>query len=102
MSDRVYILLDILNGKAEQATEILRESPGVVMADALEGPPNVIIIMEAPERQQLARLTIQTLASVETITEHVCLLPTRDKLNTATFPKPPRRSRTSGKKGDSR
>ena len=99
MSDRAYILLDIVDGKAEQATEVLKESPGVVMADALEGPPDVIVVMEAPKRQQLAKLTIQALASVETMTEHVCLLPTRDKLNTATFPKLSRQSRTSGKRG---
>jgi hypothetical protein len=79
MSDRAYILLNIADGKAEQVTKVLRESPGVVMADALEGPPDVIIMMEASERQQLAKLTIQALASVETITEHVYLLPTRNK-----------------------
>ena len=77
MSDRAYILLNIVDGKAEQATEVLRKSPGVVMADALEGPPDVVIVMEAPERQQLAKLTVQALASVETITERVSLLPNR-------------------------
>jgi len=99
MDDRVYILLDVVDGKAEQATEVLREKPGVVMVDALEGPPDVIIVVEAVERQQLAKLTIQALASVETMTEHVCLLPARDRLNTATFPELSRRSRTSGKRG---
>jgi hypothetical protein len=99
MSDRAYILLDIVEGKAEQATEVLQESPGVVMADALECPPDVIVVMEAPKRQQLAKLIIQALASVEIMTEHVCLLPTKDKLNTATFPKLSRRSITSGKRG---
>ena len=99
MSDRAYVLLDIVDDKAEQAIKVLRRSPGVLMADALEGPPDVIIVMEALERQQLAKLTVQALASVETITEHVCLLPTRDKSNTATFPKLSRRSRTSGKRG---
>jgi len=98
MSDRAYILLDIVDGKAEQVTKVLRENHGVVMVDALEGPPDVIIVMEAPKRQQLAKLTIQALASVETMTEHVCLLPARDKLNTATFPKLSRQSRTSGKR----
>jgi len=66
-----------VDGKAEQATEVLRKRPGVVMADALEGPPDVVIVMEAPERQQLAKLTVQALASVETITERVSLLPNR-------------------------
>ena len=83
MGDRAYILLDIVDGKAEQALEFLRKSPGVVMADALEGPPDVITVMEAPERQQLAKLTIQALAAVETITDQVSVLPTRDEFNIA-------------------
>jgi hypothetical protein len=90
MNDRVYILLDIVDGKVEQAVKVLRESlgvimidalespPGVIMVDALESPPDVIMVMEAPERQQLAKQTMQALASVETITEHVCLLPARE------------------------
>lgn len=78
MNDRVYILLDIVDGKAEQAVKVLRESLGVIMVDALESPPDVIMVMEAPERQQLAKQTMQALASVETITEHVCLLPARE------------------------
>ena len=83
MGDRAYILLDIVDGKAEQALESLRKSPGVVMADALEGPPDVIIVIEEPERQKLAKLTVQALASVETITDGVSVLPARDKLNIA-------------------
>jgi len=102
MNDRAYILLDIIDGKAEQATEVLRESPGAVAVDTLEGPPDVIVVIEAPNREQLAKLAVEALASVETITEHVCLLPTRDKLNTTTSPKFSRRSRTSGKRESSK
>ena len=102
MGDRAYILLDIMDGKVEQATEALRASPGVVMADALEGSPDIIVMMEAPERQQLAKLTIQALTSVETMTEHVCLLPARDKLNSATSPKLSQQSKTIAKKGGSK
>jgi hypothetical protein len=81
MSDRAYILLDITDGKIEQALKVLQKSPGVVMADALEGPPDVIIVMEAPERQQLAKLTVQALGSVEAITERVNLLPNRGSIS---------------------
>jgi hypothetical protein len=85
MDNRVYILLDIADGKAEQVTQVLRGSPGVVMVDALEGPPDVIIVIEAAEREQLAKSTIQAIASVETAVKHVHLLPARDRLNTNTF-----------------
>ncbi len=75
MSARVYILLDVVAGTSGQVTEALRGKPGVVMADPLEGPPDVILVLEAPKRRKLAELTIQALASVEIVTEGMRLLP---------------------------
>ncbi len=75
MKDRAYILLDILNGKAEQVAQSLKRNKGVVSVDVLEGPPDIIIILEASGRQKLAELTIQALASVESVTENMKLLP---------------------------
>ena len=83
MSARVYVLLDIKDARAEQVAQVLRESPGVAMVDALEGPPDIIMVIEAEERQQLAKLTIQAISSVETTTENVCLLPVKNGLNTS-------------------
>lgn len=91
MDEKVYILLNIVGGKAEQVVQILQGNPGVVMADAVEGPPDVVIVMEAPNREQLAKLTNQVLALAETITEHICLLPVRDRYNTHILRKSSRR-----------
>ena len=90
MSNRVYVLLDIVDGKAKQAAQVLQGKPGVIIVDVLESlplvmlenPPNVIMVIQAHERPKLAELTIQALASVETMTEHVCLLPAGDGLST--------------------
>lgn len=90
IGNRVYILLNIVDGKAEQAAQVLQGKPGVIIVDVLENlpvvmlenPPNVIMMIQAHERRKLAELTIQALASVETMTEHVCLLPARDGLST--------------------
>ena len=59
----------------------------MVMVEELEGLANVIVIVEATERQHLAKLTIQALALVETMTEHLCLLSTKERLNTINSPK---------------
>jgi hypothetical protein len=87
MSARAYVLLDITNGKSSQAVEDLRDKPGVLIADLLDGPPDVILVVEAPERQKLADLTNRALASVETVTEDICLLPVQDDLNINASPK---------------
>ena len=81
MANRVYILLDAIEGKADQVAETLRVSAGMKMVDVLEGQPNVIMMIQARDRGQLAKLTNRALASVETMTEGWQLLPTQDGYN---------------------
>ncbi len=78
MNARAYVLLDVTDSRSGDVAKVLRGRPGVVKADLLEGPPDVIVVVEASNRQELAKLTMQVLASVETMTEHLQLLPTRD------------------------
>jgi len=82
MSPRAYVLLDIDDAKFEQAAQTLQGKSGVVIADALEGPPDVIMVIEASEREKLAELTMEALESVESMTEKVNLLPVQDKAST--------------------
>jgi hypothetical protein len=82
MSNRIYLLLDVLKDKSDQVTENLQGRPGVVIADPLQGPPDVMIVVEASNRQSVTELAIQAIASVETMTKGVRVLPTRDGLNT--------------------
>ena len=77
---RAYVLIDVVDGKCEQMTQALRGRPGVITVDLLEGPPQVIMVVEAPERQRLARLTVQAISEVEMMTEDIQLLPAHDGL----------------------
>jgi hypothetical protein len=77
VSHRVYILLDIVDGKSEEVAQSLQGRPGVVKADLLEGSPNLLVICETFSRQKLAELTVEVLAAVEQDTENVSLLPVR-------------------------
>ena len=91
---RVYILLHIVDGKAVQLVQVLQGKPGVIIVDVLESspvvmlenPPNVIMMIQAPERQQLAKLTIEALATVDALTEQVHLLPARDRSTAGASP----------------
>ena len=78
MSARAYVLLDVMHGKGEQVAEVLRNSPGVVVVDLLEGPPNLLMMIEAADRQKLANLTIEALTLVESMTEGTYLLPVQN------------------------
>ena len=78
MSLRVYLLLNTIGGRAGQVAEILRGKTGVRIVDLLEGPPDVIVMIQASSRQRLAELTNQALASVESITENIQVLPVQE------------------------
>jgi hypothetical protein len=78
MSARVYMLLDIMEGNSTYAIQTLRSTEGVVIADTLEGHPNILVIIEAPDRQRLVELMMPVLGSVDHITEDLHLLVTRE------------------------
>lgn len=69
MCIRAYLVLQTGGYKSQQLISNLRAKPGVVTVDLLEGSPDLIIVVEAAKRQELAEFIIQTLDSVESITE---------------------------------
>ncbi len=75
MTAKVYLLLEIKDGHGGWAVEVLRRQAGVTVADLLDGPPDIIAIVQAGNRQTLARLAVQALGSVEDVTEEMQLLP---------------------------
>jgi len=76
--DRVYVILDIMEGKHSEAVQRLQANPGVRWVDVLEGQWDVITAIEASNRPHLAQLLVRAISSVETITEDIQLLPTYD------------------------
>jgi len=75
MSARAYVLLDIDDTKVKEAASTLRSMRGVRTVDVLEGSPNLVVVVQARNRQRLAEVTNQALASVESVTENMQLLP---------------------------
>ena len=80
MSDRVYLLLDVAEEKADHVAGKLRRITGIRIVDVIEGQPNVIAVIEASERQRLAKITMRVVSSVENMIEDLKLLPVRNGL----------------------
>jgi len=72
------MLLDIVDRDCEYAVELLRNRTEVILADRLEGYPNVIAVVEAADRQSLAEAIIPVLGCIDGITENLRLLVTQD------------------------
>ncbi len=78
MSARVYILVNATETKRSQIAQVLQEQAGVRMIDMLEGLPNMIIMVEASNREHLAELAVQAIASVESLTDGLKFLPAQN------------------------
>ena len=78
MSVRVYMLLDIVDRSCDYAVQMLRNRAEIVLADRLEGYPNVIAMVEAADRRGLAKAIMPILGCIDGITEDLRLLITRD------------------------
>ena len=72
------MLLDIVDRDCEYAVKMLRSRAEVILADRLEGYPNVIAIVEAADRQSLAEAIMPVLGCIDGITEDLRLLVTQD------------------------
>ena len=81
MSDRVYLLLDVAEEKADHVAGNLRRIAGIRIVDVIEGQHDVIAVVEAPERQRLAEITMRVFSSVENMIEDLKLLPVRNGLS---------------------
>ena len=78
MSVRAYMLLDIVDRSCEYAVQMLRNRAQVMLADRLEGYPNIIVMVEAADRQGLAEAIMPVLGCIDGIAENMHLLVTRD------------------------
>jgi hypothetical protein len=73
IGNRAYVLLSIVEGKAEKAAQALQDMPGVATVDCLEGNPSLLVILQAPDRLTLAESLMLVLAVVDGITEDLHL-----------------------------
>lgn len=75
MNARVYVLLDVVQEELGEVARTLRGRPGVAMLDVVEGPPDIIMVIEARGQRRLADLTIKAISSIESMTKELQLLP---------------------------
>ena len=76
---RAYVLIQSTGNSRDRVIKILSRQKGVVAADAVEGPPDVVVVIEAMDRPTLASVLMKAMASVEDMTEGLQLLPTQER-----------------------
>ncbi len=77
--NRLYVLISVQSGTAEKVCARLRSSSGVVLADIIENPVDIIMVIEAADRCDLAKYIINALSPVENLIEGLQIMPTPNK-----------------------
>jgi DNA-binding Lrp family transcriptional regulator len=65
---QAYILIQTEVGKASAVADVISEIPGVVQAEDVTGPYDVIVRAEAQTMDELGRLVVARIQQVEGIT----------------------------------
>jgi hypothetical protein len=65
MCIRAYLLLQTAENTSPEIFDDMLEKPGVVTADVLEGTPNMILVIEAERRDELAGYIMRALDNVQ-------------------------------------
>ena len=58
MHARAYVLIEAEAGQVSQAIVALRSMPGVVTADAVTGPYDIIVTIETADPRDIGRLVM--------------------------------------------
>jgi hypothetical protein len=84
MATRVYLLLELVNGNKATVAAALKNTQGIVGVDTLEGPPDLITVIEAPARQKAAEYLMGVLDLVDGVVEDIRVLPVQESVETNT------------------
>ena len=77
MKKKAYLLIDAEKGQSSSVVLALGQNPGVLSADVVWGPHDVIAIVEADDIEQLMHLVQSNISLIDGITHiETCLLVT--------------------------
>jgi hypothetical protein len=83
---RVYVLINVKTGTAEKVVQSLQNQSGVLLADIVERPPDIIMVVQAVNQERLLKLTLNALLSVENQIDGLQLLSKLDDVYTLETP----------------
>jgi hypothetical protein len=75
MPTRVYLLLNLAKIKPAKVANDLKGMPGITAVDMLEGPPDLLTVIEAPARQKAAEYLMGVMNMLDGVLDDIRVLP---------------------------
>lgn len=64
---KAYVLIQVQTGKAEAVADALKGRPGIVAADLVAGPHDVIAVLQGSDADAIARIVVNEIQAVKGI-----------------------------------
>ena len=62
---KAYVLIQVETGKAEKVSQALRDKPGILAADLVIGPHDVIAVLQGFDADAIARIVVNEIQAVK-------------------------------------
>jgi DNA-binding Lrp family transcriptional regulator len=63
-SRKAYVLIQVETGKADSVVKAIRTKPGVVSADLVVGPHDIVALLAGPDADAVAKIVVNDIQSV--------------------------------------
>lgn len=84
MSDRAYILIDVLPGRTSDVVKALSDITQIKTIDPCWGKPDIIVVVEVPNQDAMTQLVLSRIHEIDGVSKTDTHLVYRLKDNTAT------------------
>ena len=79
---KVYLLLEAVKGKRDNLAATIKGMAGVSAIDILDGRPDLLAVIEAPERQEVAKHLMRLLDVMDGEVEDIRVFPVQKSADT--------------------
>lgn len=69
MSDRAYVLIDVLPGRTGDVVKALSEIKQIKTIDPCWGKPDIIVVVEAPNQDEMTQLVLRRIHEIDGVSQ---------------------------------
>ena len=69
MSDRAYVLINVLPGRTSEVVHALEDIKQIKTIDPCWGKPDIIVVVEVPDQDALTQLVLSRIHAIEGVSQ---------------------------------
>ena len=76
---KAYVLIQVHPGKVEEVVRSIRGKPGILAADTVAGPHDIIAVLQGSDADSIARIVVNEIQAIGGIQHTITYMAINDK-----------------------